>query len=152
MKQQKKLPTVSCVYKILNLVTKEFYIGSTKNLYKRWLHHTAKSTWKQDSHKKLYINMQEYGIKNFVCEVLKEYPVEKLRDRESYWIDKLQPPLNVRGLYRDPEIARINKNRLTREWKKAHAEYNRELNRNWRRNNPDKVHQYRENMKKKAGK
>ena len=157
MKKYKKrgqLPRISCVYKILNLKTREFYIGSTKNLYLRWLHHKAKSTWNQSPHKKLYVNMQEYGIENFVCEVLKPYPEEKLLDREAYWISKLNPPLNVNAVYADPEKYRLAKNRLTREWKLANADYNRELNRNWAQRNPDKIKEYRRRqyLKRKAGK
>ena len=98
--------------------------------------------------------MQEYGIENFVCEVLKPYPEEKLLDREAYWISKLNPPLNVNAVYADPEKYRLAKNRLTREWKKVHAEYNRELNREWAKRNPDKIKEYRHRqyLKRKAGK
>ena len=30
---------VSAVYKIVNTVTKDFYIGSSKNVKKRWVEH-----------------------------------------------------------------------------------------------------------------
>lgn len=153
-KKRKHLPEISCVYKVLNLKTREFYIGSTKNLYLRWLHHKAKSTWKQAPKKKLYQNMMEYGIENFICEPLKEYPEEKLLDREAYWINKLKPSLNSNAVYADPEKYRLAKNRLTKEWKLKNADYNRELNRNWAQRNPDKIREYRHRqyLKRKAGK
>lgn len=143
------------VYKITNKLTGEIYIGSSSNLHKRWLHHKAKSTWKQEPNKMLYVDMAKYGIENFefsVVEELENADVALLRERERYYIDTLEPAYNTNSISLSEEEARIRKNQCTREWKKAHAEYNKLLNKNWAKNNPDKIREYHRNYKTKIAK
>ena len=35
------------VYRIINTVTGDFYIGSSKNIKQRWAEHKCDSTWKR---------------------------------------------------------------------------------------------------------
>lgn len=159
MKKKNHLPEVSCVYKIENLVSGSSYVGSTKNLYFRWLHHRALSTWKKYSHRQMYKDMAEIGIENFQVSILEQCDdTEMLRQREQYYIDCLEPVYNKANAYgRDAESIermRLLKNELTRKWKKKHYEYNKQLNNNWSKRNPEKIKEYRykQYLKRKAGK
>lgn len=150
-----KFTKKSGVYKITNNVTGDYYIGSSTNFHSRWLHHTAESTWKQEPRKLLYIEMAKYGVENFefsIVEELENPDKQTLREREKYYIDSLNPAYNTNSINLTKEEARLKKNECTREWKKVHADYNRALNRNWARNNPDKIREYHKKYKAKVAK
>lgn len=77
------------VYKITNLITEEFYIGSSSNTSRRWSDHKTRAKQKQSKeyNKKLYVAMREYGYENFKFEVIEEIEdTSKLFDRELYYI------------------------------------------------------------------
>ena len=61
---------ISGIYKITNTVTNDFYIGSSKNIEKRWAYHKCKHTWMQTA--KLYQAFNKYGIKSFRLEIIEE--------------------------------------------------------------------------------
>ncbi len=84
---------ISGIYKITNLETNEYYIGSSTNIKKRWAQHKAPSAWKRYSNKKLYIDFQQYGLAKFSFEILEE--TENLKEREQYYIDLLKPVYNA---------------------------------------------------------
>lgn len=84
------------VYKITNIITGEYYIGSSNNVDKRWREHRNPSTWKRHLNNQLYRDIQEYGVEQFVIEVIEELPDTKmLHNREQYWIKLLQPVYNT---------------------------------------------------------
>lgn len=56
---------ISAVYKIVNTVTKDFYIGSSKNVKHRWIEHKSHSVWKKHPNNQLYLDMQKYGVDKF---------------------------------------------------------------------------------------
>lgn len=83
---------ISGVYKITNVITNEFYIGCSTNIYKRWSSH--KTRFKEKSSKEynklLYAAMREYGINNFKFEILEEVnELEDIFEREKIHIIKL---------------------------------------------------------------
>ena len=82
------------IYKITNTITGDFYIGSSKNVKKRWTEHKCKSMWKQNPNKQLYQDMQKYGVDKFVFEILAEVEADKLKETEQQFIEKLQPTYN----------------------------------------------------------
>lgn len=88
MKQNK----VSGVYKITNNITNECYVGSSKDIMKRWTCHKAPSTWALRPGMKLYQAFIKYGLDNFKFEILEE--TAELKDREQYWIDQLKANYN----------------------------------------------------------
>ena len=53
---------ISGVYKITNNITNDFYIGSSKDVNRRWSGHRCISTWKQRPDSKLYKDMAKKGI------------------------------------------------------------------------------------------
>lgn len=64
---------ISGVYKITNIVTGQFYIGCSRNIYDRWNQHVQRYIRenRQYSQKPLYIAMRKYGVDKFNFEILK---------------------------------------------------------------------------------
>ena len=85
---------IAGVYKITNNITGDFYIGSSENIKHRWANHKSCSSWKNQPNFKLYKDMAQYGLGNFIFEVLEE--TSSLREREQYWIEYLKPAYNDR--------------------------------------------------------
>ena len=83
---------ISGVYKITNKITGDFYIGSSNNIKSRWIHHRSPSVWKNCTGMKLYKDMAQYGLDNFLFEIVEE--TAELREREQYFIDLLKPSYN----------------------------------------------------------
>ena len=80
------------IYCIENLINHKKYVGLSKNCYKRWkdhLTHYENSLCKGDDKKPLYLAMKKYGKENFEFSILEECEKEKLKEREIYWISKL---------------------------------------------------------------
>ena len=88
---------ISGIYKITNTITGDFYIGSSKNVKRRWESHKWPSTWKKHSNSQLYLDMRKYGIENFVFEVIEEVEPGSLKETEQYFIETLKPTYNDRN-------------------------------------------------------
>ena len=85
---------ISAIYKITNTITNDFYIGSSKNVKKRWADHKCQSTWNKCPNNPLYQDMQKYGVDSFAFEILAEVEVEKLKEKEQWFIETLKPTYN----------------------------------------------------------
>ena len=85
---------VSGVYKITNTITGDFYIGSSKDIKRRWANHKSPSTWAISLGMSLYQAFINYGLNNFTFEIIEE--TDNLKKREQYWIDQLKPNYNDR--------------------------------------------------------
>lgn len=88
---------ISGVYKITNNITNDFYIGSSKDVNRRWSGHRCISNWKQRPDSKLYKDMAKYGRDNFKFEIIEE--TTELKEREQYFIDLLKPSYNNYNAY-----------------------------------------------------
>lgn len=80
------------IYCIENTINHKKYIGLSKNCLKRWQDHYSKSycsVREDDLNKPLYKAMKKYGRENFSFKIIEECPIEKLQEREIYWIDFL---------------------------------------------------------------
>lgn len=85
------------VYKIINSITGEFYIGSSRNIQRRWQQHRCQSTWKNKPNSILYADMKHYGTDKFIFEVIEEMSdVSQLKSREQYYIELYHPGYNKR--------------------------------------------------------
>lgn len=73
------------IYKITNQLTQEVYIGQSRNIERRIAYHKAASKRLNET-TLLYRKIREYGIKNFSFEVIEECDIDKLDEREIYWI------------------------------------------------------------------
>ena len=129
---------ISAVYKITNTITGDFYIGSSKNVKQRWVHHKCKSTWKRCQNNPMYIDMKEYGIDKFAFEILAEVEVDSLKETEQFFIESLKPTYNnynAKGF--DFERRKKAKKEYNKEYyktekgkesqKKAHKKYDNQL-------------------------
>lgn len=87
---------ISGIYKIANLVTNDIYIGSSKDMNRRFIRH--KSDLKNNRHGNRYLQRayNKYGNKNFVFEVLEIVQNSNfLMNKEQYYIDNLLPKYNL---------------------------------------------------------
>jgi group I intron endonuclease len=86
----------SGIYKIVNSITRDFYIGSAVSLTSRKAVHFK--TLKNGTHGnyKLQNHYNLYGVKVFIFEVLEVVEqVSNLITREQYYIDTLKPTYNI---------------------------------------------------------
>ena len=108
---------ISAVYKIVNEVTGDFYVGSSKNVKRRWANHKCSSTWKEHPNSKLYQDMKTYGVDKFRFQILCPVMPEYLHQVEQELIEMLNPTYNnynAKGL----NVERI-KETNKKAWKKC---------------------------------
>lgn len=86
MKNAENLPHDSGIYKITNLITKKSYIGQAKDIYNRYHRHHKYDYKREELDYYIYQSMRKYGIDNFKIEVVELCPIEKLDEKEVYWI------------------------------------------------------------------
>ena len=88
----KKIPPVAGVYIIECLLTDDKYVGCSSNLRnRRYKHARNVGRGKQANLTKL---IKEYGWEAFSFDVLEECDKEMIFERETHWIQELQPNLN----------------------------------------------------------
>ena len=85
---------ISAAYKITNTITGDFYIGSSKDINRRWGEHKRPSSWKKQPNSPMYQDMKNYGIDKFDFQVLEEVEPEKLKETEQQFIETLKPTYN----------------------------------------------------------
>ena len=117
------------IYKIINTVTKDFYIGSSKNVKNRWAKHKCPSRWNECPNNPMYLDMQKYGVDKFVFEILEEAEeaeVEQLKEKEQQFIETLKPIYNnnnANGLDIERRKESIRKYNKSDKCKEYHKEY-----------------------------
>ena len=82
------------IYKITNTITNDFYIGSSKNVKRRWRSHKCTSTWSKCPNNQMYLDMQKYGVDKFEFQVLEVVEEDSLKEIEQQFIENLQPTYN----------------------------------------------------------
>ena len=115
---------ISGVYKITNIVTGDFYIGSSKNIKIRWKDHKKPSTWKNNPNNPMYLDMQKYSVKKFELQILAEVEADKLKETEQKFIETLKPTYNsnrAKGL--DIERYKEHKREYCQQNRKKRKEY-----------------------------
>ena len=85
------------IYKIINTVTGDFYIGSSNDVKRRWKEHKYPSRWNECPNNPLYLDFQKYGIDKFEFEIIEEVEAEKLKETEQKFIETLKPTYNDRN-------------------------------------------------------
>lgn len=92
---ERSLRGVSGVYRIRNLTNNKFYIGSTNNLYKRFIQH--KTLLEKGIHHSLYLQraFNKYGTSQFIMEILLLCKQEYLLYYEQLLIYELEPDYNM---------------------------------------------------------
>jgi group I intron endonuclease len=89
----------SGVYKITNIKTGRFYIGSTNNINKRWADHRRNLTNNTHDNPKLQHAWNFYGLENFMFELIEEIEPNPiiLLEREQHYLDTWKPYLRAIG-------------------------------------------------------
>ena len=121
----------SKIYKILNTVTDDVYIGSTTQpLSKRMVDHRASCKSDKVFHLQLHKKMHEIGVENFYIELLEEYPcenVEQLRKREGERIREFST------------LNRYVAGRSEQEYREQNKEKRAQTNKEWREKNHEQL-------------
>ena len=86
---------VSGIYKIINLINNKCYIGSSKNIKDRWRKH--KKDLKSNCHHSIILqrSYNKHGDAKFSYEIIEICEVDKLLEREQYYILELEPIYNI---------------------------------------------------------
>lgn len=85
---------ISAVYKIVNTVTKDFYIGSSRNAMQRFREHRCSLKWKKYPNSLMYQDMEKYGVDKFKFQILAPVEPEYLTQVEQELIEMLHPTYN----------------------------------------------------------
>ena len=89
-------PRSSGIYKIINLITGKFYIGSSVDFKMRWRVHINQLKNQQHSNVHLLYSWNKYGVAVWRFCILEFIPVkEDLISAEQKWIDEQHPQLNI---------------------------------------------------------
>ena len=140
---------ISGIYKIINTVTGDFYIGSSKNVNRRWACHKCLSTWNECPNNPMYIDMKEYGVNKFEFEILAEVEPEKLKETEQKFIEKLKPTYNnynANGF--NTERRKERQKEYCKEYHNSdkYKEYQKEYNKKYQKS--DKYKEYKNKYQK----
>ena len=76
------------IYKITNKNNNKVYIGKTlHSIEKRFKEHCQDAFREKKEKRPLYTAMRKYGIESFSIEIIEETSIEKLSEKEIYWIE-----------------------------------------------------------------
>lgn len=94
----KSVPAVCGIYKITCDITQDFYIGTSKNIRDRIYKH--KRNVGRSKNKKLSKLIKQWGWENFSVAVLEECSEEVRFEKETAWIEYMNPQLNDKKVKR----------------------------------------------------
>ena len=80
------------IYKVTNKINNKSYIGQSKNIEQRMRDHKSIS---RERNVLLKRALKKYGVENFKYEVIEMCELNKLDEREIYWISVLKPEYNL---------------------------------------------------------
>lgn len=88
---EKEASSTGQIYVITNIVNGKQYIGQTNGDYlTRFREHLRSINREDRRNTPLYCAIRKYGIENFKCDLLEKVPLNKMDERERYWIEKLK--------------------------------------------------------------
>ena len=144
----------SVIYKIYckDENIKDFYIGSSKDLYDRMRVHKSMCYNENVSgySLKIYEFIRENGDwENFNVEIVEYYPCKnekELKVREQYYIKKYEPTLNCLNAHRTQEEIKERKKETSKIWNESEKGKQSRINSSKKKteklmNNPEKYHQ-----------
>lgn len=79
------------VYKISNIINGKLYVGSSKDIYKRW--HQHRRALDDNKHDNPYLQnaWNKYGMNNFKFEIIEECDPLIQFEREQFYLNTLNP-------------------------------------------------------------
>lgn len=136
------------VYKILCLVNGKFYIGSSKDIYRRWYNHWDERQRAKTKNQLMYDDMRKYGKENFRIYVI--YEGNDYKNIEKKVTYNLQPLYNIRNkTSKTPYVKLFNtRGDYLRHYYKTHKEYYK----NYYTNHKLKICEYSKKYYEKRGK
>ena len=138
--------TIIGIYKITNTITGDFYIGSSKDVKRRWKEHKWPSTWKRYSNSPLYQDMKKFGIDKFEFQVIAEVEEGQLKEMEQQFIEKLNPIYNDKNA-KGWDIERRKESQKEYHKSDKYKEYQKEYNKSDKRKEYHKSDKYKEYQK-----
>ena len=130
------------IYRIINTITGDSYIGSSKDIKERWRNHKKPSTWKRSSNNKLYQDMEKYGVDKFELQILAEAEVGSLKEIEQQFIETLKPTYNNRNAKGwDTERYKERHKERNKEYRKIHRDELNKYQKEYRKSDKFKEHQ-----------
>jgi molecular chaperone DnaK (HSP70) len=134
------------IYKILNTIDDEIYVGSTcETLSQRMARHRA--TCKRNNSSLIYKHMNQLGVEHFYIELIEDWPcdrIDELLKREGEIIRSIGT-LNKSGKINVKE----NMNEYHKQYHHDNLEKRREQKKQWYENNKDNIKEHNENNKDK---
>jgi group I intron endonuclease len=85
----------SGIYRWVNKISKNTYVGSAVDLSNRLNRYYHKSELKKKSARPINQALLKYGHSNFSLEILEYCSKDNLMERENYYLDKLKPEYNI---------------------------------------------------------
>ena len=134
------------IYKITNTITGDFYIGSSKDVKRRWAAHKCQARWNDNPNNPMYLDMRKYGVDKFEFQVIEEVEESFLKEREQYFIETLKTSYNrKRANGFDFERRKKYKKEYMKEYEKSdkRKKYNKEYEKT------DKRKKYKKEYNKK---
>lgn len=127
------------IYKVLNDVDDDVYIGSTcQSLCMRMAQHRRDRNNIKKRNRKLYSKMNQIGVEHFFIQLLQEYPecqnVDQLRRYEGEYIKQLKPILNT-------EVAGRTAKEASADYYQSKREVIRVKHQQYNENNRDEVNE-----------
>ncbi len=122
------------IYKLVNNVDAEFYVGSTTSTLSRRLHF-HKHHQVKNKKTRVYQHLDEIGWDNVDIVLVENYPCEskiELHQRERYWIETLKSSLNM-----------AIPTRTHKEWLEVNKEHVKDYKKKYNTDNAEAVKQYR---------
>ena len=75
------------IYTITNKINNKKYIGQSQNIKVRWKNHKAELRHNHHNNTYLQNSWNKYGEHNFEFKIIEECNIEKLDEKEMYWIE-----------------------------------------------------------------
>lgn len=91
----KIIPAISGIYIIINTINNHKYIGSSKNIFLRWMEHKRLLRKNKNCCKGLQSAWNKYGEQSFSFEVLRMCKRGSLLEFEQQYFDLLKPEYNM---------------------------------------------------------
>ena len=86
---------ISGIYMIENKINNKKYIGQSYDIYTRWIKHKGFLNNKNHHNKHLQAAWSKYGEAAFVFSIIEICEIDKLNERETFWIKKYNS--NIEG-------------------------------------------------------
>lgn len=117
----------SGIYMIMNTYNNKCYVGSTSNFRKRKSQHFRSLLLNKHHSQHLQKAYNKYGKEKFVFIILEECVIEKLTDREIFWInlkDSLNPKYGYNiGIPKTNDILKLREEDIIRRKINAHKQF-----------------------------